>query len=153
VFTKFLELGSAQKVVRFFVRNHLKVPYIGVPLTAAYQGGVWRKELLDGWLKQTKMEDVNLPTFLKHTTYDDFWKKLSAEAHADRVDAPGVFIGGWYDIFIQGTINSLSRSTVAAAQTPEANASCSLRRRPTANSMSRWSIAISPRRRSTSRRR
>ena len=30
---------------------------------AAYQGGVWRKELLEGWLKQTKMEDVNLATF------------------------------------------------------------------------------------------
>lgn len=73
---------------------------------AAYQGGAWRKELLEGWLKGTKMEDVNLPTFLEHTTYDDFWKGLSAEAHAEKVDAPGVFIGGWYDIFLQGTINS-----------------------------------------------
>ena len=73
---------------------------------AAYQGGVWRKELLEGWLKGTKMEDVNLATFLEHPTYDDFWKELSAEAHADRVNAPGVFIGGWYDIFLQGTINS-----------------------------------------------
>src|SRR3954454_7352111 len=73
---------------------------------AAYQGGVWRKELLEGWLKAHKMDDVNLPTFLAHPTYDSFWKKLSAEAHADEVDAPGVFIGGWYDIFLQGTINS-----------------------------------------------
>src|SRR5436309_9039195 len=52
------------------------------------------------------MDDINLPTFLKHTTYDDFWNKLNAEAHADQVDAPGVFTGGWYDIFLQGTINS-----------------------------------------------
>lgn len=73
---------------------------------AAYQGGVWRKELMEGWLKATKMEDVNLATFLEHSTYDGFWKALSAEAHADRVNAPGVFIGGWYDIFLQGTINS-----------------------------------------------
>jgi putative CocE/NonD family hydrolase len=75
---------------------------------AAYQGGVWRKELLEGWLKQTDMEEVNLPTFLEHSTYDDFWKQLSAEAHADQVDAPGVFVGGWYDIFLQGTINSFA---------------------------------------------
>jgi putative CocE/NonD family hydrolase len=52
------------------------------------------------------MDDVNLPTFLKHTTYDDFWQKLNAESYADKVDAPGVFVGGWYDIFVQGTINS-----------------------------------------------
>src|SRR5262249_56151864 len=63
---------------------------------AAYQGGVWRKELLEGWLKATKMEDVNLPTFLKHSTYDDFWKGLSAETNADRVNAPGLFVGGCY---------------------------------------------------------
>src|SRR5262249_9730567 len=63
---------------------------------AAYQGGVWRKDLLEGWLKQQGLEDVNLPTFLEHPTYDDFWKQLSAEAHADRVNAPGVYIGGWY---------------------------------------------------------
>jgi predicted acyl esterase len=73
---------------------------------AAYQGGVWRHELLGGWLKSQKLEEVNLPTFRKHSTYDDFWKQLSAEAHAGQVNAPGVYIGGWYDIFLQGTINS-----------------------------------------------
>jgi predicted acyl esterase len=73
---------------------------------AAYQGGVWRKELLEGWLKATGMEEGNLETFLKHPTYDDFWKALSTDAHADQVNAPGVFIGGWHDIFVQGTINS-----------------------------------------------
>jgi predicted acyl esterase len=73
---------------------------------AAYPGGAWRKELLEGWLKGTKMEDVNLATFLGHPTYDDFRKPLSAEAHAEQVNAPGVYIGGWYDIFLQGTINS-----------------------------------------------
>jgi predicted acyl esterase len=33
------------------------------------------------------------------------WRK-NPEAQAHRVNAPGVFIGGWYDIFLQGTINS-----------------------------------------------
>jgi predicted acyl esterase len=75
---------------------------------AAYQGGVWRKELLEGWLKGQKMEDVNLKTFLERSTYDDFWKGLNAEAHADKVDAPGLYLGGWYDIFLQGTLNSFT---------------------------------------------
>ena len=91
---------------------------------AAYQGGVWRKELLEGWLKATKMEDVNLPTFLEHPTYDDFWKALNAEEHAAQVDAPGVFVGGWYDIFLQGTINSFT--SIQQRGGPHARGKCYL---------------------------
>ena len=91
---------------------------------AAYQGGVWRKELLEGWLKSQKLEEVNLPTFLAHPTCDDFWKKLSAEAHAGEVNAPGVFIGGWYDIFLQGTINSFV--TIQERGGPGARGKCYL---------------------------
>ncbi|MGV3720594.1 MAG: CocE/NonD family hydrolase, partial [Actinomycetota bacterium] len=91
---------------------------------AAYPGGVWRKELLEGWLKGTKMEDVNLSTFLEHSTYDDFWKGLSAEAHAEKVDAPGIFVGGWYDIFLQGTLNSFT--TIQSRGGPNARGKCFL---------------------------
>ena len=73
---------------------------------AAYQGGVWRKSMLEGWLTGTRMADVNLETFRKHPTRDKFWADMNPEAQAHRVNCPGVFIGGWYDIFLQGTINS-----------------------------------------------
>ena len=73
---------------------------------SAYQGGVWRKSLLEGWLTLTGMVDVNLKTFRDHPNYDEFWVELNPEAQAHRVNVPGVFIGGWYDIFLQGTINS-----------------------------------------------
>jgi predicted acyl esterase len=91
---------------------------------AAYQGGVFRKELLEGWLKSQGMTDVNLPTFLEHSTYDDFWKKLSADAHADQVNVPGVYIGGWYDIFLQGSINSFT--TIHERGGPKARGKCFL---------------------------
>lgn len=91
---------------------------------AAYQGGVWRKELLEGWLRGQKLEEVNLPTFLKHSSYDDFWKGLNAEAQAEKVNAPGVFIGGWYDIFVQGTINSFM--TIQERGGPNARGKCYL---------------------------
>jgi predicted acyl esterase len=91
---------------------------------AAYPGGAWRTEMLEAWLKHTKMEDVNLATFLEHSTYDDFWKPLSAEAHAAQVNAPGVFIGGWYDIFLQGTINSFV--TIQNTGGPKARGKCFL---------------------------
>jgi putative CocE/NonD family hydrolase len=90
----------------------------------AYQGGVWRKELLEGWLKSQKMEDVNLPTFLEHSTYDDFWKSLNADEHAHEVNTPGAYIGGWYDIFLQGTINSFV--TIQERGGPKARGKCFL---------------------------
>jgi len=73
---------------------------------AAYQGGVWRKSLLEGWLTATGMVDVNLETFRAHPNYDEFWAELNPEAQAHRANAPAAFVGGWYDIFLQGTINA-----------------------------------------------
>jgi predicted acyl esterase len=129
-------LGIAQNMAAPGAPAALKGQVVSVAFSdyyhqAAYQGGVWRKELLEGWLKQTKMDDVNLPTFLEHTTYDDFWKGLNAEAHADQVDAPGVFIGGWYDIFLQGTINSFVE--IQRRGGPHARGKCFLLIAPTAH--------------------
>jgi predicted acyl esterase len=72
----------------------------------AYQGGAFRSGLLENWLKATGMTDVNLQTFVAHPRYDEFWAGLNPEAQAEHVHAPGVFFGGWYDIFLQGTVNS-----------------------------------------------
>jgi predicted acyl esterase len=129
-------LGIAQNMAAPSAPPALKGQVVGVAFSdyyhqGAYQGGVWRKELLEGWLKQTQMEEVNLPTFLEHTTYDDFWKKLSAEAHAHQVDAPGVFVGGWYDIFVQGTINSFVE--INSKGGPNAKGKCFLLIAPTAH--------------------
>jgi hypothetical protein len=93
-------------------------------LQGAYQGGVWRTELIERWLKGTKNDDITLPAFLEHPTYDLFWKSLNAEIHADRVNAPGIFIGGWYDIFLQGTINSFV--TIQEYGGPKARGKCFL---------------------------
>lgn len=129
-------LGIVQNMSAPNAPAALKGQVVGVAFSdyyhqAAYQGGAWRKELLEGWLKQTKMDDVNLPTFLDHTTYDDFWKKLNAENHADEVNAPGVFTGGWYDIFIQGTINSFVEINRRGG--PNARGKCFLVIAPTAH--------------------
>jgi uncharacterized protein len=41
--------------------------------------------------------------WLKHATYDHYWRGITSEAvEAPRV--PALHIGGWYDIFIQGTL-------------------------------------------------
>lgn len=98
---------------------------------AAYQGGVWRIELLERWLEGNGITEINLPTFNAHPYYDDFWKALDAESHADKVNAPGIYSGGWYDIFCQGTINSFM--TVQERGGPEARGKCVLVMGPVAH--------------------
>jgi predicted acyl esterase len=86
--------------------QHVVVAFSDMYRQGAYQGGAFRTGLLENWLKATGMVDVNLATFVAHPRFDEFWEELNAESQAERVNAPGVFFGGWYDIFLQGTINS-----------------------------------------------
>jgi predicted acyl esterase len=106
-------LGITQNMTAPAAPAALKAQYVVVAFSdmysqAAYQGGAFRTGLLENWLKGTGMTDVNLKTFVAHPKYDDFWADLNPESQAERVEAPGVSFGGWYDIFLQGTINSFT---------------------------------------------
>jgi len=42
--------------------------------------------------------------WIRHPDYDDYWKPLNAEEVFDRITVPALNIGGWFDIFSQGTL-------------------------------------------------
>ena len=42
--------------------------------------------------------------WLAHPTYDDFWKQTAPRERYDRVVVPALNIGGWYDLFLGGTL-------------------------------------------------
>ncbi|MDA0264105.1 MAG: CocE/NonD family hydrolase [Chloroflexi bacterium] len=44
--------------------------------------------------------------WLAHPDYDDYWKKLCIEEHHSNIDVPALHVGGWYDIFLGGTIRN-----------------------------------------------
>jgi predicted acyl esterase len=90
---------------------HLVCCYIGVAFSsmyhqAAYQGGAFRKSLVENWLTNEKFDPQNLQRVRRHPDYDDFWQVLDAEGMVSRVKTPTMFVGGWYDIFLAGTLNS-----------------------------------------------
>jgi uncharacterized protein len=104
-------LGITQNMTAPVAPDALQAQFVVVAYSdmysqGAYQGGAFRTGLLENWLKATGMADVNLKTFVSHPKYDDFWAEMNPETQAEHVRAPGVFLGGWYDIFLQGTINS-----------------------------------------------
>jgi len=90
---------------------HLVCCYVGVAFSSmyhqsAYQGGAFRKSLLENWLNGNKFHPKNLELIRAHPDYDEFWKDMDPQRVADRVNVPTMFLGGWYDIFTAGTIES-----------------------------------------------
>ncbi len=104
-------LGIVQNMMAPDAPDQLTAQYVSVAFSnmysqAAYQGGAFRQALVENWLRGNRFDPKNLETFRAHYKYDEFWEQLNPEKYADRVNAPAVFHGGWYDIFLQGTINA-----------------------------------------------
>jgi uncharacterized protein len=59
--------------------------------------------------------------WLKHESYDSYWKAISDEEHFNEINVPVHTLGGWFDIFIMGTINGYVGMKNHGA-TPEARA-------------------------------
>ncbi len=106
-------LGITQNMAAPVAPDALKAQHVSVAFSdyysqGAYQGGAFRTQLIERWLRANHMVERNLETFVAHPRYDDFWKRLNTETQAARVRAPAVYLGGWYDIFLQGTLNSFT---------------------------------------------
>jgi uncharacterized protein len=44
--------------------------------------------------------------WLAHPDYDDYWKQWSIEEHFSNITVPMLNVGGWYDIFSDGTLRN-----------------------------------------------
>jgi putative CocE/NonD family hydrolase len=42
--------------------------------------------------------------WLDHPDYDEYWRRLDVSARHDQIVVPAMNVGGWYDIFLGGTI-------------------------------------------------
>jgi predicted acyl esterase len=71
---------------------------------AIFQGGAFRQSLVENWLDLTGMGDF-MTTIEGNPTYGEPWTCTNAETRLEDIHTAGVFRGGWYDIFLQGTIN------------------------------------------------
>lgn len=43
---------------------------------------------------------------LEHSTYDEYWKEWSIDTRFSRIEIPCYHVGGWYDIFLNGTLRN-----------------------------------------------
>ena len=73
---------------------------------AAYIGGKLCKHQVENWF--AKIAPKAYENILKNTKYSSYWEQIDATKKAEYVKTPAIHIGGWYDIFSQGTLDSFN---------------------------------------------
>jgi len=69
---------------------------------AVYQGGQFRKQLVEKWLESVDASYLLEEIFLQENYTLDFWTNVSIEDNWENINVPAIHMGGWYDIFLQG---------------------------------------------------
>ncbi len=64
---------------------------------------------LQSWDEQFGQEIFYLRDWIKHSTYDEYWKQRSVGDRYAEVTVPILNIGGWYDIFSKATLEQIAR--------------------------------------------
>jgi len=86
--------------------QHIIVGAPNIYLDAAYPGGEFRKSMMEDWLTANQFNPTSLKIWRMHPTFDAYWRGMDISDKYPKVNYPAVHIGGWFDIFAQGTINA-----------------------------------------------
>ncbi len=103
-------MGITANQAAIMAPPHLTAIYTIVAPASAYQhaiytGGIFRKEMNEGWLKAQKADDILKLTF-EHYIDDGYLDIREGKLHWSKVQVPAYNQGGWYDIFVQGNIDN-----------------------------------------------
>lgn len=107
----FSALGITQLLLAPSAPPSLKCQYIGVAASSLFHHGIFvggqvLKNQVEGWLG-LYARDPGVHGFVhSQPFYNEFWESLDTVRVSDRVQVPAVHYGGWFDTFIQGTIDA-----------------------------------------------
>lgn len=104
-------LGIAQLMLAPSCPDSLKAQYIlfacgSVFHHAAYPQGQLHKHQIESWLGYYAKDPSHTKKLKKERHYSDFWKKMNSSLRAHAVRVPAVFVAGWYDTFLSGTLDA-----------------------------------------------
>lgn len=108
--------GSARGIVQYMQNStghpNLVVmnPGVATPnlyTDAMFNRGVFRDKLICGWLGAQQSLDF-LDNVYAHPYEDAFWDPVQTADQYGNVQTPGLHEGGWYDIFLQGTLDGFT---------------------------------------------
>ena len=85
------------------------------PEELKYDNILWHLPLNTGDLKSANSVVQHYRDWLAHPSYDAYWKAIDDEARMDKIQVPAEVSGGWFDIFLAGTINGYTLMKQKAA--------------------------------------
>src|SRR5262249_17668208 len=88
------------------ISQHLTVGGPSLYFDVVYPGGVFRKALVEDWLRATAFSPEALKRWVGHPIYGDFWGNHALTPRYEKINALAVHIGGYFDIFAQGTLDA-----------------------------------------------
>lgn len=105
--------GITQNLLAAAVPQGLKAQYISVATASMYEGGCYiggafRKADIENWTTSNQFDPKSLQIVRDHPNDDDYWAKFDTTKHFDRMNVPAVHVGGWFDMFLQGTIDQFT---------------------------------------------
>lgn len=107
--------GSALGITQLFAagtgtdRLACQQVHVGAPRyygAMVYTGGVFRKSMIEDWLKATGHDPETLALWTSHPSNDAYWRERDLTRRWEKVNTPAIHVGGWYDIFAQATIDA-----------------------------------------------
>lgn len=104
-------LGITQLLMAPSAPPSLKCQYIGMAAASLYHdaifpGGPMLKNQVEGWLGYFAKDPSVFREVCEQKQYGEFWHRFDTPKVAHRVKVPGFLYAGWYDTFVQGTINA-----------------------------------------------
>jgi uncharacterized protein len=78
------------------------------PEELKYETILWHLPLNRGDLLSSNQAVQHYRDWLKHQSYDDYWRAISDEERFPNIKVPAHTSGGWFDIFLAGTINGFT---------------------------------------------
>ncbi|HZO57997.1 MAG TPA: CocE/NonD family hydrolase [Bryobacteraceae bacterium] len=78
------------------------------PTDLKYESILWHLPLSDIDLQSAGTAVPHFRDWVKHQSYDEYWRSISDEELFEKVKVPAHTSGGWFDIFLNGTINGFT---------------------------------------------
>lgn len=100
------QLGEAGAGSSRLTAQHITVGAPSLYDHCVYPGGIFKKAMIEDWLRSTRHAPESLARWESHPTYDGYWRQRDLTGRYHRVNTPAVHIGGWFDIFAQGTLDA-----------------------------------------------
>jgi len=102
--------GITQNLLAATAPDGLKAQWISVAASSLYSdgtyiGGAFRKADIENWLKGNQFGPKAMDLVHAHPGYGDYWARFETSLHHSRINVPAIHVGGWFDMFAQGTLD------------------------------------------------